>query len=180
MSRDQVESIWASAERLYRSGMHPALQLCLRRRGQVVLDRALGHAKLGGPLAGTETPFVLFSASKAVTAVVAHLLDERGLIHLEDRVSEYIPEYGRFGKDAITIDHVLSHRAGVPNLPGTVLELDNASNRELLLDVLCRAKPSTRPGRLLAYHAVSGGFIIGEIVERVTGKDIRTFLHEEV
>jgi CubicO group peptidase (beta-lactamase class C family) len=87
MSRDAIETIWSAAERLYQSGMHPALQLCLRRRGEVVLDRALGHAKLGGEKATTETPFVIFSASKAVTAVVAHLLDERRLIHLEDRVS---------------------------------------------------------------------------------------------
>jgi CubicO group peptidase (beta-lactamase class C family) len=180
MSRDGIERIWHSAERLYRSGMHPALQLTLRRRGEIVLDRALGHARLGGPRATTETPFVIFSASKAITATVAHLLDERGLIHLNDRVSEYIPEYGTHGKDAITIEHVLSHRAGVPNLPGEVLDLDNANDREFLLSKLCEARPSTRPGRILAYHAVSGGYIIGEIVQRVTGKDIREVLHEEI
>ena len=181
MSRDAIERIWSSAERLYRSGMHPALQLCLRRRGEVVLDRAIGHARLDDRTpVSTDTPFVIFSASKAVTATVAHLLDERRLIHLEDRVSEYIPEYGTHGKDAITIDHVLSHRAGVPNLPAAVLDLDNASDREFLLKTMCEARPATRPGRLLSYHAVSGGFIIGEIVQRVTGRDIREVLAEEI
>src|SRR3954454_10263911 len=180
MSRDSIERIWRSAERLYRSGVHPALQLCLRRRGQVVLDRALGHARLGGPKATTETPFVIFSASKAITATVAHLLDERGLIHLGDLVSEYIPEYGTHGKHRITIDHVLSHRAGVPNLPPDAFDLDKAGDRRQLLQLLCEAKPSTRPGRIVAYHAVSGGYIIGEIVERVTGRDIRAYLGEEV
>jgi len=107
-------------------------------------------------------------------------IDERRLIHLEDRVSEYIPEYGTHGKDAITIDHVLSHRAGVPNLPAAVLDLDNASDREFLLKTMCEARPATRPGRLLSYHAVSGGFIIGEIVQRVTGRDIREVLAEEI
>ena len=181
MSRDKIERIWRSAERLYRSGMHPALQLCLRRRGKVVLDRALGHARLDPkePVT-TDTPFVIFSASKAITATVAHVLDERGLLHLDDRVSEYIPEYGTHGKDAITIEHVLSHRAGVPNLPGEVLDLDNAGDREFLLKILCEARPSTRPGRLLSYHAISGGYIIGEVVQRVTGKDIRAVLEEEI
>jgi CubicO group peptidase (beta-lactamase class C family) len=189
MTRDAVERIWSSVERLYRSGVHPAITLCLRRNGVVVIDRAIGHAKGNGPgdpeseepvLVKPETPYVIYSASKAVTAVVAHLLDERGLIHLDDRVAEYIPEYAKHGKDAITISHVLAHRAGVPNLPGEALDLDRIGDRDFLVQVLCDAKPATRPGRLLAYHAISGGFIIGEIVERVTGKTIRRVLHDEI
>jgi CubicO group peptidase (beta-lactamase class C family) len=131
-------------------------------------------------LARTETPFVIFSAAKAMTATVAHLLDERGHFHIDDRVCEYIPEYARHGKDAITIEHVLSHRAGVPTLPGNVLELDNVGDRDLLVETLCDAKPRTRPGKLLSYHAVSGGFIIGEVVHRVTGKDIRQVMAEQI
>jgi CubicO group peptidase (beta-lactamase class C family) len=184
-----VEAIWHAAERLYRSGVHPAIQLCLRRHGEVILDRALGHARGNGPGDdGTEareavtpdTPFVIFSASKAITATVAHVLDERGLLHVDDRVAEYIPEYARHGKDAITIEHVLSHRAGVPNLPGEALDIDRVGDRDFLVQILCDAKPSTRPGRLAAYHAISGGFIIGEVVHRVTGKDIREVLAEEI
>ena len=68
-------------------------------------------------LATPATPFVLYSATKAITAMVVHLLDERGELHIGDRVCDYIPEFGTGGKDAITIGHVLSHRAGVPNRP---------------------------------------------------------------
>jgi CubicO group peptidase (beta-lactamase class C family) len=98
MTRDAVERIWRSVERLYRSGVHPAIQLCLRREGHVVLDRAIGHARGNGPRdsrdglhvdpVSTFTPFVIYSAAKAVTAVVAHMLDERRLIHIDDRVCE--------------------------------------------------------------------------------------------
>jgi CubicO group peptidase (beta-lactamase class C family) len=189
MTADSVEAIWRSVRRLYRSGVHPAIAVCVRREGEVVLDRAIGHARGVGPgepkdadtvPATPETPFTIFSASKAITAVVAHLLDERGLIHLGDRVCEYIPEYAKHGKEAITIAHVLSHRAGVPNLPGEVLDLDNVSDEELLVQVLCDAKPLSRPGKALAYHAISGGFIIGELVRRVTGRGIREYLAEEI
>jgi len=189
MTRDQIETIWAGAQQLYRSGVHPAVQLCLRREGQVVLDRALGHAEGNGPLdqpddpkvlATPETPFVIYSASKAITAVVAHLLDDRNVIHLGDRVSEYIPEYAKHGKDAITIAHVLSHRAGVPNVPKEAFDLDLIDQPERIIEILCDAKPSTRPGKLLSYHAVSGGFIIAEIVKRATGRDIRQVLAEEI
>jgi CubicO group peptidase (beta-lactamase class C family) len=176
-----AERIWQATQALFRSGVHPAITLCVRCEGEVVLDRAIGWAKLEDrEPARPGTPFVIFSASKAMTATVAHLLDERGLIHIDDRIVEYLPEYGRHGKDAITIEHVLSHRAGVPNLPGEVLKIENIDDHDLLLEAMCDAKPSTRPGKLLAYHAVSGGFIIGEIVRRVTGRGIREVLAEEV
>jgi CubicO group peptidase (beta-lactamase class C family) len=189
MTRAAVDEIWNAVEQVYATGIHPAIALCLRRNGQVVIDRAIGHARGNGPgdpgdgprVAATPgTPFCIFSASKAMAAMVAHLLDQRGQIHVGDRVCEYIPEYGTHGKDAITIAHVLSHRAGVPNLPGEALDLERAEDRDYLLKILCEAKPRTRPGRLLAYHAISGGYIIGEIVQRVTGRTIREVLAEEI
>jgi len=189
MTAPGIERIWAGVERLYRSGLYPAIALCVRRHGQVVLDRAIGHARGNGPSdrqdaartpATPETPFVIFSASKVMTAVVAHLLDERGLLHVDDRVCEYIPEYAAHGKEAITIGQVLSHRAGVPNLPADAFDLDRFGDRQFRLEMLCAAKPSSRPGKLLSYHAISGGFIIAEIVQRVTGRDIRAVLGQEI
>lgn len=189
MTASGVERIWAGVERLYRSGFYPAIALCVRREGEVVLDRAIGHARGNGPAdhkdavltpATPQTPFVIFSASKVMTTVVTHLLEERGLLHVGDRVCEYIPEYAVHGKQVITIEQLLSHRAGVPNLPAAAFDLDRFSDREFMLEMLCAAKPSSRPGRLLSYHAISGGFIVAEIVRRVTGKDIRTVLRQEI
>jgi len=126
------DRIWNAAQRLYRSGMHPALALCVRRHGQVLLDRAIGHASGNGPGDPPDTPavpltpdspFVTLSASKAVTAMVIHLLDQRNLLRLDDPVCEYIPEFGANGKQWITIRHVLIHRAGIQNLPPEVLRL---------------------------------------------------------
>jgi CubicO group peptidase (beta-lactamase class C family) len=184
-----VGRIWAATRNLYKSGVHPAVQLCLRRHGQVVLNRAIGHARGNGPqdppdapkvLVTPDTPFCVFSTSKAITATVVHILHERGALRLEDRVTDHIPEYGRHGKGDTTIAHVLSHRAGVPTLPRRMLELDRVGDREYLTQVICDAKPFVKPGTLLAYHAISGGFILGEIVERVTGKNIRQVLGETV
>lgn len=189
MTRDQVERMWAAVRRLYRSGVHPAVQLTVRRNGLVVLDRAIGHARGNGPGDGsevpkvpvtTQTPFVIFSTSKAITAMVAHLLDQRGELHVHDRVAEYVPEFARHGKEAVTIAHVLAHRAGVPNVPSSVLDLEHIDDHDLVVETMCDAKPLSRPGKALAYHAISGGFIIDEIVRRVTGEDIRTVLAREV
>jgi CubicO group peptidase (beta-lactamase class C family) len=189
ISSRTVERIWSSARELYRTGVHPAVQLCLRRHGRVVLDRAIGHASGNGPQDPREepkvpatpaTPFCVYSASKAITAMVIHLLQERGAFDIQDRVADHIPEYATHGKDETTIAHVLAHRAGIPALPRELLDLDVIGERELIIETLCAAKPSVKPGTLLAYHAVTGGFILAEIVERVTGKPIRQVLADEI
>ncbi len=186
---DVVDQIWSSAVDLYRAGVHPALALCLRRDGHVVIDRAIGHARGNGPadrddtedvLVTTETPFCVYSTSKAVTAMVVHVLDEGGALSIDDRVADHIPEYARHGKGEITIGQVLSHRAGVPRLPRDAFDLDRLDDREFLTEMICDAEPASAPGKLLAYHAVSGGFILGEIVARVTGMTIRDVLVERI
>jgi CubicO group peptidase (beta-lactamase class C family) len=185
----RIDAVWRAAEGLYRAGVHPALQLCIRHRGQVVLHRALGHAEGNAPqdppdapqrLATTDTPFNIFSAAKAVTAMVIHKLDEKRALHLEDRVCDFIPEFAQHGKDRITLRHILAHRAGIPNLPPESLDLDLLGHPERVVEILCEARPRSRPGRLLAYHAVTGGFVLAEVVRRITGQDIRSVLAKEI
>lgn len=185
---DAVESIWKTVQDWYRSGVHPALQVCVRRHGKVVLNRAIGHARGNGPRDGrdvekvpatVDTPFCVYSTSKAITAFLVHKLAERGLLDVHDPVAEYIPGYEKNGKHKITVGHVLAHRAGVPNLPRSALDLEYLGDRDYMVDILVNAAPFAKPGKYLAYHAVSGGFILGEIVQAVTGKDIREVLAEE-
>ena len=96
LDEEGVERIWSSVESLYRSGVHPAISLCVRREGETVVDRAIGWARGVGPdtpdgeekvLNTPDTPHVIYSASKAMTACVAHLLDQEGEIHIGDRIA---------------------------------------------------------------------------------------------
>jgi CubicO group peptidase (beta-lactamase class C family) len=185
----EVDAIWRSVVRLYRTGLHPAIGLHLRRGGVTVLDRTIGHSHGNSPdddptgpkiLATPQTRFSLMSGSKAITAMVVHLLDERGLLHLDDPVAHYIPEFGRHGKQAITVRHLLLHRAGIPAIPGADLDLDVLVDPKAALEVIYDAKLLSRPGATLAYHAITGGFILAEVVRRVSGRDIRQFLDEEI
>ncbi len=184
-----VEAIWASVEGLYQTGLHPAIALCVRRHGHVVLDRAIGHAAGNAPddaldaelvPATPRTLFNIFSASKAVTASVIHLLDERRVLHLDDRVVEYLPEFGRHGKEGTTLRHLLTHRAGIPSIPNAGEKLDMLGDWDEIVRVLCDLKPVHRAGRQLAYHAVTGGWVLGEIVRRTTGRTIRDVLRTEI
>jgi len=189
MTEDGVERIWAATERLFRHGVHPAITLTVRREGVVVLDRSIGWSRGVGPeepadaepvLATPETPYCLFSASKAVTATVVHLLDERGLLHVGDRVGEYVPEFVGPGKHRITIDHVLSHRAGIPNIPASAIDMDRIQDHDFVMQHLNEALVRTRPGSRLSYHAISGGFVLAAIVRAVTGKELKDVLQEEI
>ncbi|HZR83620.1 MAG TPA: serine hydrolase domain-containing protein [Candidatus Binatia bacterium] len=180
---------WWAIERLYASGAHPAIAVCLRRRGRVLLDRALGHARGNSPddppdapkvAATPDTPFSILSASKPVAAMVAHLLDERDLLRLDDPICEYIPEFARHDKHTISLRHVLTHRAGVPNPPPDTMDPDLLERPEEIVELLCEQTPLWRPGTRLAYHAVTTGFLIAELVRVVTGKDIQTVLREEI
>jgi CubicO group peptidase (beta-lactamase class C family) len=188
VSPRRVQAIWEAVRDWYRSGVHPAIQICVRRHGAVILNRAIGHASGNGPGDGkdtvrvpatVDTPFCVYSTSKAITAFVVHKLIERGVLALDDPVADYIPGYEKNRKHEITIGHVLAHRAGVPNLPSSALDLDNIGDRDYMADILVNAAPFAKAGRYLAYHAVSGGFILGEVVHAATGKDIRQVLAEE-
>jgi CubicO group peptidase (beta-lactamase class C family) len=189
MTRDGVEKIWTSVRSLYKSGIHPAITVCVRREGQIVLNRGIGHASGNGPadskdalktLAGPDTPFCIFSASKAITATVIHLLEERGHLHLNDPVANYLPRFAENGKQGITLGHLLSHRAGIPALPKGALDLDRLDDWEFHRELMYAAKPVFRPGKRQAYHASSGGQVLGEVVSEVMGKSIRDVLAETI
>jgi CubicO group peptidase (beta-lactamase class C family) len=189
LPRAGIERIWAQVEALYRTGLHPAVQVCIRHRGAVVLDRAIGHAAGNAPGDPPEapkvpveldTPFRLYSASKAVTAMVIHKLDDLGVLHIDDRVADYVPAFRRGARGHITIAHVLCHRAGIPALPPAAMDLDLLERPDEIVELLAQVPLRMRPGRRLAYHAVTGGFVLGEVVRAATGQDIRSVLRKEI
>lgn len=187
MNPKQVQTIWRSVEALYKTGNHPLISVCIRRQGQIMLNRSIGYVKgntaqglsRDAAIANPDTPICLFSASKIVTAMLIHMLDETGEINLLDPISYYIPEYAQNGKRRATIFHLLSHRGGIPRIE-TEVTPELLFDREQILQHLCAAKPITAAGTHLAYHAVTAGYILGELIERVTGQDIRQFLHEHI
>ena len=191
LSHDALESIWNDVEDLYRSGAYPGLGICVRRRGQVVLNRALGHAYGNGPLESprarkrllkVDDPICLFSASKAVTAVLTHMLAEDGGIDLDMPVARYLPAFGASGKQDTTIAEVLAHRGGFPtlNLPVGDLEPELLLDWDRVIKMICDAPPTPGRANKMSYHAVTGGFILAEIIQRVTGAPVQRYLDERL
>ena len=159
--------------------MQPAIQVCLRRDGRVILDRAIGHAWDDVPVR-TDTPFCVYSAAKAITTTVAHMLVERGVFSLDDRVCEYLPEYTSHGKDRTTIRHVMTHSAGIPFATGPKPDLKRMDDSAYTRDMLSRMKPVYPPGLVHIYHGVTWGPLMREIIDAAAGRSIRDILHEEI
>ncbi|RUP07278.1 MAG: class A beta-lactamase-related serine hydrolase [Mycobacterium sp.] len=189
IGRDAVERIWQAARHWYQAGLHPAIQLCIRRNGTVVLNRAIGHGWGNAPTdepdaekipVTTGTPFCVYSAAKGITATVVHMLVEQGVFALDDRVCEYIPSYTSHGKDRTTIRHVLTHSAGVPFPTGPKPDLRRADDHEYAQEQLGKLRPLYPPGRMHMYHALTWGPLLREIVYAAAGKDIREILATEI
>jgi CubicO group peptidase (beta-lactamase class C family) len=184
-----VERIWQAARHWYQAGMHPAIQLCIRRHGRVVLNRAIGHGWGNAPSdppdaekipVATDTPFCVYSAAKGVAATVVHMLAERGVFSLDDRVCDYIPTFTSHGKHRITIRHVMTHSAGLPFPTGPRPDVKRADDHEYAQQMLSGLRPLYPPGLVHIYHALTWGPLMREIVYAAAGKDIREILATEI
>lgn len=184
-----IEHIWQSVRHWYQAGMHPAIQVCLRHDGKVALNRAIGHGWGNGPddgpdvekiTATTQTPFCVYSAAKALSTTVVHMLVERGHFSLDDRVCDYLPTYTSHGKDRTTIRHVVTHSAGVPIHTGPRPDVTRVNDSEYTREQLAALKPVYRPGLVHIYHGLTWGPLIREIVLAATGRNIRDILAEEI
>jgi CubicO group peptidase (beta-lactamase class C family) len=173
-----VNKIWDACQDLYRCGVHPLLSLCLRRRGEIVLNRSLGYSR-EGKVASVKTPICLFSASKAVSAVLVHLLEEQGKINLLNPVSYYLPAFAAKGKGSITVLQLLTHRGGIAGVPDDV-EVDLLFDHKAALKMVCEAEPKDHQGRVQAYHAITTGFIFNELIKVTTGLDAQQYLHKYI
>ncbi len=174
-----VDALWRDAMSLYRTGLHPAVALCIRHRGRVILDRTVGHVdhrpgETPTQVASPDTLFNLFSASKVVTATLVHALVEDGLLSLDDRVCDHLPGFEKHGKQGIRIHHLLSHTAGISHMPSGVDLYDALARGRFPVERLYDLVPTSSPGATAAYHPMSAWFLIDEIIQRVTGTDLRT------
>ena len=180
LSEEATAAIWDAVQKFYRAGMHPLVSVCLQRGGKTVFNRSIGYQSgdddsPDAVVADVNTPVCLFSASKVISAVLLHLLAEQNKIHLLDPVCHYIPAFAAGGKANITIYQLLAHRAGVPGL-GEDAGPELLYDRKEALARICAAQTLDKLGRSPAYHAITGGFIVEELIRVTTGLTIQQYL----
>ncbi len=157
--------------------LHPAAQLVVVRHGKVVLDLAYGTGRRSKPII-PETPFFTFSVTKAFTGICVHRLIENDQIEMDAPIADYWPEFAQKGKADATIRHVFLHQAGIP-APKLNQQMLVWPWWPLVTRHVAQTTAVYPPGEKIAYHVVNYGFILGEVIRRVTGKNIDDYLQEQ-
>jgi CubicO group peptidase (beta-lactamase class C family) len=123
---------------------------------------------------------VAWSTTKGMVSLAVHMLVERGALSLEQPVAEYWPEYAAAGKESTLVRHVLAMEAGLFDVRHLVPDARSLLDWEEMTTRLAAARPAHVPGRASGYHALTYGHLAGELVRRVTGRSLGTFLDDEV
>ncbi len=149
-------------------------------KGQKVADLWGGIADqdAGTPWA-EDTLMLVFSTTKGLTAMCANKLAQEGKLDVEAPVVTYWPEFHEEGKHEIPVSYLLSHQAGLAWVDGE-MTLEEMLSWEPVTTALAKQKPSWEPGTQHGYHATTYGWLVGEVVRRIAGKTVGTYLRDEI
>jgi CubicO group peptidase (beta-lactamase class C family) len=177
---DIASRIQSLLDEIVATGPEVGLQVAAYHRGELVVDAWTGVADLstGRPVDG-DTVFVTFSTSKGVTATIAHLLAERGQLDYDAPIADAWPAFARHGKGRITARHALTHSAGLAHLP-VDLRPEDVIDWDRMCSILEDSTPAWEPGTKTGYHALTFGWLVGELVHRIDGRPIERILAEDV
>jgi CubicO group peptidase (beta-lactamase class C family) len=152
--------------------------------GECVVDVWTGVAGPDGKAWEEETRAVIMSSTKGMTTLCAHILEDRGELDLNAPVTRYWPEFGQAGKSATTVRQLLSHQSGAIAVPGgdQLLGWDGRGwdDTEAIAAAIAASEPAWEPGTRHGYHGVTFGWLIGELVRRISGQSLGTFFEAEV
>ena len=186
MSRNELFPANATVQRAIdaaiASGREIGLQVAAYHRGRLVVDAWGGVADpaTNRPVEGN-TLFNVYSVTKAVAATAVHMLVDRGHLDYDAPVASYWPEYAANGKGATTVRHVLTHRAGVPQMPEGVTP-ERMCDWDWMTQAIAQLKPLAEPGTKTLYLSMTFGWILGELVRRADPqhRSLGRFVREEI
>ncbi len=160
VSAAKVDRLLQRTRREVDQGISPAVQIAVAHHGELVVDETIG--------APASSRFVVFSATKALVAGAIWRLIDRGDVDVAAPAASYVPEFGTNGKDAVTVEQLLTHTGGFPMAP---LGPPRWATREGRREALSRWKLNFEPGSTYVYHPTAGHWVLGEIISEITGLD---------
>ncbi|MGZ4678357.1 MAG: serine hydrolase domain-containing protein [Acidimicrobiia bacterium] len=149
-------------------------------RGELVVDIWSGARDPDGTPWASDTTVLSWSTTKGVVATAAHRLADQGMLDLDAPVAEYWPEFKAAGKEDVRVANLLDHSAGLHSLRGVVDDAEMLLDWDRTVDALAGAAPRYRPGTRHGYHAVTFGFLVGEVLRRVTGLTVDGVVQREI
>jgi CubicO group peptidase (beta-lactamase class C family) len=175
VSSERLQLTQARLQQGLEQGLHRGVQVYVSQGGETVADFALGEAEPGQPLV-PDTLMCWLSASKPITALAIGQLFEAGRLNLDDPVARHVPEFAAHGKDGITLRHVLTHTGGFRKVRFRYPDDGWAG----IIEKICQAEPEHAPGEKAAYHPHTGWFILGEVIQRITGEALSDYLRQHI
>jgi len=167
-------------ERNFKEREEVGASVCVTLNGETVVDLWGGTANVdSGQPWKEDTVSVVFSCTKGATALCAHILASRGLLDIDTPVVKYWPEFGKAGKENITVKMLLNHTAGLPHVRKP-LPQGAFYNWDIIVRALEEQEPFWEPGTRHGYQMFVFGWLVGEVVRRVSGKSLGRFFQEEV
>ncbi len=153
---------------------------CVYHRGRCVVDVWGGARDESGAPWQRDTMAVSYSTSKGVVSTALHLLADRGEVDYDAPVARYWPAFAQAGKGGITVRDVLAHKAGLFNIRDTIDDARRMLDWDFMVEAMAAAKPEPIPVGATAYQALTYGFVIGELIRRISGRPVPRFLAEEI
>ena len=164
----------------FNAGKETGASLTVIQDDRIVLDLWGGYADAARTRPWERDTLVnVFSTTKMVTALCVLLLADRGQLELDAPLAKYWPGFGSRGKQRITLRQVLSHTAGLPGFTSRVV-FDDLYDWQKIITLLEGEKPWWKPGSKLGYHTLTYGYLLGEVIRRVTGLTPGQFLRREL
>ncbi|MEO8541715.1 MAG: serine hydrolase domain-containing protein, partial [bacterium] len=181
ISSEKLEALFARAKRDVDDGTLKSAQVAVARQGKLAGVRTYGTVQHNGEEeevpATNETLYSIFSSTKAVVGAATWVLCEDGLLKIEEKVADIIPEFAANGKEEITVEQVMCHIAGFPLAPFNPLDWDNEERRLFRFE---QWRLNWEPGTKFEYHATSAHWVLAEIIQRRGGKDFRSYVRERI
>ncbi len=170
INRTAYAELTTRAQQEIDEGRLPSCQLALARNGELLAFETLG-------VATNETRYVVYSATKGFMAGLVWLLIGDGALDVSRKVVDYFPEFGANGKDAVTVEQMLTYKSGFPRAP---MGPETWKDRSARVDRMASWRLTAEPGTRYEYATTANAWVMAEIVDRITGGDYRTLMTERI
>jgi CubicO group peptidase (beta-lactamase class C family) len=179
-AQDRFAAVRAQLQINLDTGVDAGVAVCMTQNGETVVDLWGGYADEARTKPWQRDTIVnVYSVTKTMTALTALLVADRGELDFNAPVAKYWPEFAANGKKDVKVSHLMSHQAGLsgwkePMKPGDIYDWEKATS------LLAAQAPYWEPGTACGYHALTQGYLVGEVVRRITGKSLGTVFREEI
>jgi len=177
---DRFDGVRQAFESNFDAGKELGASLAVTQNGKFIVDLWAGDADSRGTLWQENTIVNVYSTTKTMAAICVLMLADRKELNLSDPMARYWPEFAQCGKQNVTLAHVMSHSAGLSGFDPPLENVEELYDWDAICQRLAAQSPWWEPGSQSGYHAITQGYLQGEIVRRISGRSLGTFFREEV